>query len=58
VIRLAFQQLLDTGMLPVREAELAVKWLFRDGAQDVSLAAAPDGPLLTPPTRTAFTVAR
>jgi hypothetical protein len=32
-------------VLPVREAELAVEWLFRDGAQNVSLAAAPDGPL-------------
>ena len=31
-------------MLPVREAELTVKWLFRDGAQNVSLAAPPDGP--------------
>ena len=44
VVRLALQQLLDTRVLPVREAELAVKWLFRDRAQDVSLAAAPDGP--------------
>ena len=44
VVRLALQQLLDTRVLPVREAELAVEWLFRDGAQDVSLAAAPTGP--------------
>jgi hypothetical protein len=42
MVGLAFQQLLDTGVLPVREAELAVEWLFRDRAQDVSLAAAPD----------------
>ena len=34
VVRLALQQLLDTGVLPVREAELAVEWLFRDGAQE------------------------
>ena len=38
VVRLALQQLLDTGVLPVREAELAVEWLFRDGAQEASLA--------------------
>ena len=44
MIRLPLQQLPDTGVLPVREAELAVEWLFRDRAQDVSLAAAPDGP--------------
>ena len=43
VVRLALQQLLDTGVLPVREAELAVEWLFRDGAQDVSLAPASEG---------------
>ena len=30
-------------MFPVREAELAVKWLFRDRAQDVSLARGGDG---------------
>ena len=34
-------------MLPVREAELAVEWLFRDGAQEVSLAAPSDGLLAT-----------
>ena len=44
VVRLALEQLLDTRVLPVREAELAVEWLFRDGAQEVSLAAPPDGP--------------
>ena len=43
VVRLALEQLLDTRVLPVREAELAVEWLFRDRAQDASLAAAPDG---------------
>jgi hypothetical protein len=30
VVRLALEQLLDTRVLPVREAELAVEWLFRD----------------------------
>ena len=39
MIRLALQQLLDTRVLPVREAELTVEWLFRDGAQKSSLAA-------------------
>ena len=40
VVRLALEQLADSRVLPVREAELAVEWLFRDGAQDVSLAVA------------------
>ena len=44
VVRLPLQQLVDTVVLPVREAELAVEWLFRDGAQKRHLAAAPDGP--------------
>jgi hypothetical protein len=44
MIRLTLEQLLDTRVLPVREAELTVEWLFRDGAQDASLAASPDGP--------------
>ena len=43
VVRLPLQQLLDTGVLPVREAELAVERLFRDGAQKDILAAAPAG---------------
>jgi drug/metabolite transporter (DMT)-like permease len=43
VVRLALQQLLDTGMLPVREAELAVEWLFRDGAQKSILDAWSEG---------------
>ena len=42
VVRLALEQLVDTGVLPVREAELAVERLFRDGAQEASLAAAVD----------------
>ena len=37
------QQPHDTRMLPVREAELAVEWLFRDRAQDPIRAAPPDG---------------
>ena len=44
VIRLTLEQLLDARVLPVREAELAVEWLFRDRAQETSLAAASDGP--------------
>jgi drug/metabolite transporter (DMT)-like permease len=43
MIRLTLEQLLDARVLPVREAELTVEWLFRDGAQDASLAAPPDG---------------
>ena len=43
MVRLTLEQLLDARVLPVREAELAVEWLFRDGAQDASLAAPPDG---------------
>ena len=54
VIRLPLQQLLDTGVFPVREAELAVEWLFRDGAQTASLAAAPADASL-PATRSAET---
>ena len=46
MVRLALEQLLDPRVLPVREAELAVEWLFRDRAQEASLAAAPDGPRL------------
>ena len=30
VVRLTLHQFLDTRVLPVREAELAVEWLFRD----------------------------
>ena len=37
MVRLALQQLEDAVVLPVREAELAVEWLFRDEAQDASL---------------------
>ena len=44
MIRLTLEQLLDARVLPVREAELTVEWLFRDGAQNASLAAPPDGP--------------
>ena len=44
VVRLALEQLQDARVLAVREAELAVKGLFRDRAQTVSLAAASDGP--------------
>ena len=40
VVRLAPQQLEDALELPVREAELAMERLFRDGAQEVSLAGA------------------
>jgi len=45
VVRLPVEQLLDTRVLPVREAELTVEWLFRDGAQNASLAAPPDDSL-------------
>jgi drug/metabolite transporter (DMT)-like permease len=44
VVRLALQQFPDTSVLPVREAELAVEWLFRDGAQTASLAGRPEVP--------------
>ena len=44
MVRLPLQQLLDADVLPVREAELAVEWLFRDEAQDASLARPPDDP--------------
>jgi drug/metabolite transporter (DMT)-like permease len=43
VVRLPFQQLLDPGVLPIREAELAVKGLFRDRAQKSILAAGSAG---------------
>jgi hypothetical protein len=39
VVRVALEQLPDPGVLVVREAELAVDRLFRDGAQEVILAA-------------------
>ena len=39
VVRLALEQGDDAIELPVREAELAVNWRFRDGAQAVSLPA-------------------
>ena len=42
VVRLTLEQLLDARVLPVREAELAVEWLFRDRAQEVILAAPSD----------------
>ena len=41
MVRLALEQFEDTVVLPVGEAELAVKWLFRDRAQKVILAVAP-----------------
>jgi hypothetical protein len=44
MVRLTLEQLLDARVLPVREAELTMEWLFRDGAQGASLAALPDGP--------------
>ena len=43
MVRLALDQFLDTGVLPVREAELAVEWLFRDEAQNCILAGEDDG---------------
>ena len=42
MVRVAPQQALDPGKLTIREAELAVEWLFRDGAQKVILPAASD----------------
>jgi hypothetical protein len=45
VVRLALEQFLDTGVLPVREAELAVDGLFRDEAQNSILAPGPGGHL-------------
>jgi hypothetical protein len=39
VVRLPLEQRDDSVELPVRQAELAMERLFRDGAQDVSLAA-------------------
>ena len=38
VVRLAPEQRDDAVELPVREAELAMERLFRDGAQEASLA--------------------
>ena len=43
VVRLPLEQFVDTGVLPVCKTELTVDGLFRDGAQDLSLAAPPDG---------------
>jgi len=48
VVRLPLEQILDPGVLVVREAELAVDRLFRDGAQNVILAA-PLDVAATPP---------
>ena len=39
VVGLPLEQLPDPGVLVVREAELAVDRLFRDGAQEAILAA-------------------
>lgn len=47
MVRLAPQQGLDAVELGVRETELAVERLFRDGAQEASLAAPLDGPSRT-----------
>ena len=41
MVRLACQQLPDPVVLEVREAELAVERLFRDGAQEAILPGAP-----------------
>ena len=38
VVRLALEQRDDAIELPVREAELAMERLFRDRAQEISLA--------------------
>ncbi len=54
VVRLAPQQRDDAVELPVREAELAMERLFRDGAQETSLA----GRLRRPPVASASTVGR
>ena len=43
VVRLTPHQRDDAVELPVREAELTVERLFRDEAQEVSLAGACDG---------------
>ena len=51
MVWLALEQFLDAGMLPVREAELAVEWLFRDGAQKSILALAPAGRFRPLPSR-------
>jgi hypothetical protein len=48
MVRLTLEQLLDARVLPVREAELAVEWLFRDRAQETSLAAPPDVSVASP----------
>ena len=49
MVRLPLEQRDDSVELPVREAELAMERLFRDGAQNVSLAAVLDA-ALDPPT--------
>ena len=43
VVRFALEQFVDTGVLSVCKTELTVDGLFRDGAQDISLAPPPDG---------------
>jgi hypothetical protein len=43
VVRLALEQRDDSVELPVRQAELAMERLFRDLAQEASLAGAWDG---------------
>ena len=45
MVRLPLEQRDDSVELPVRQAELAMERLFRDGAQNVSLAAALDATL-------------
>jgi hypothetical protein len=55
VVWLPVEQRDDSVELPVREAELAMERLFRDGAQNVSLAAGLDA---TPGPRTAGETAR
>ena len=42
MVRVPPQQPLDAGELTVREAELAVEGLFRDGAQEAIVAVASD----------------
>ena len=44
LVRLALQQFLDTGELPVGEAEGAMERLFGDRGQSCSLARGPDAP--------------
>jgi hypothetical protein len=43
VVGLALEQRDDTSELPVREAELTMERLFRDRAQEASLASASGG---------------